>query len=96
MFKLANCRYLGLLVLPALPVAVVVPGVVVLHHPLEVVVGRLAVGWFGGRWVSRQLALDPDELLLVVVAVGVVGEAVGDGGQGEDCNEGLREENGLF
>ena len=72
---------------------IVVPGVVVLHHPLEVIVGRLAIDGLGGRWVTCKLALNPNKLRLAVVAVGVVGVAVGNGSQGEDCNEGLQEQN---
>jgi len=83
--KLAN---LCLLILPAFLVSVVVPWVVVLHHPLKVVVGRLAVAGFGGG-VPLGLSLDPDELLLAVVVVGV--ERMADGhGQWEECDESLK------
>jgi len=81
-------RTLCLLVLPAFLVSVVVPWVVVLNHPLKVVVGRLAVTGFGGG-VPLGLSLDPDELLLAVVVVGV--ERMADGhGQWEECDESLK------
>ncbi len=84
-FGLTN---LCLLVLPAFLVSVVVPWVVVLHHPLKVVVGRLAVAGFGGG-VPLGLSLHPDDLLLAVVVVGV--ERMADGhGQWEECDKSLK------
>ena len=63
--------YLSLLVLPALLVAVVVPGVVILDLPLEVVVGGLlTVHGLRGRVLG--LSGYPNKFLLTFV-VGIAG-----------------------
>jgi hypothetical protein len=63
--------YLSLLVLPALLVAVVVPGVVILDLPLEIVVGWLLTVHGLRGWVLG-LSNYPNKFLLTLV-VGVAG-----------------------